>query len=92
MYVCMLLRFCVGLDHFGCMLLVLLGWIFIFQYRAKRLAEKNVSKMTLHCVEWDVKPCSVHVVDVLVSIMVTWLLSVSRSCLVFLWTFGAVIG
>ena len=36
--------FFVSLDHFGFVLLVLLG--LFFQYRAKRLAGKNVSKMT----------------------------------------------
>jgi len=36
--------FFVSLDHFGFVLLVLLG--LFFQYRAKRLAAKNVSKMT----------------------------------------------
>ena len=35
------LCFCVTLDYFGFMLLVLLGFCF-FQYQANRLAEKNV--------------------------------------------------
>ena len=36
--------FCVSLDHFDFVLLVLMG--LLFQYRAKRVAGKNVSEMT----------------------------------------------
>ena len=43
------MSFCVSLDHFGFVLLVLLGVVF-FHYRANRLAGKNVSEMTF-CVE-----------------------------------------
>ena len=43
--VCIFVCFCVSLDHFGFVLLVLLGLVF-FRYRAERLAGKNVSEMT----------------------------------------------
>ena len=48
--------FCVNLDHCIPVLLafVVLSFVF-FQYQAKRLAGKNVSKMTFFCVEWDEK-------------------------------------
>jgi len=55
------LHFCVGLDHFGFVLsnFILLALVF-FQYRSKRLAEKNVSENELLCFECDVKPYSVQ--------------------------------
>jgi len=31
-------------------------FVLVFQYSAKRLAGKNVSRNDLFCVEWDVKP------------------------------------
>jgi len=43
-FICIFVYFCVSLDHFGFVLLVLLG--LFFQYRAKRLAWKNISEMT----------------------------------------------
>jgi len=41
--VCIFVCFCVSLDHFDFVLLVLLGLV-SFQYRAKRLAGKSISQ------------------------------------------------
>jgi len=57
--VCIFVCFCVSLDHFGFVLLVLLGSV--FHYRSKRLAGKNVSKMTYFLCKWDVKPYCISI-------------------------------
>jgi len=44
--VCIFVRFCVCLDHFSFVLLVVSLNLFFFQYRAERLAGKNVSEIT----------------------------------------------
>ena len=52
--VCVFVYFCVNLDHFGFMLLVLLGLVSLVP------SGKNISKMTLFCVEGDVKLSFFH--------------------------------
>ena len=55
--VCIFMRFSVSLDHFGSVLLVLLG--LLFQYPVKRLAGNGLQN-NLFCIEWDAKPWSIH--------------------------------
>jgi len=52
------LCFCVSLDHFDFVLLVLLGSL--FSVPSQEIGWEERLRSDLFCVEWDVKPCSIH--------------------------------
>ena len=56
--VCILLCFCVSLDHSGFVLLVLLG--LVYSVPSQEIGWEERLRNDLFCVEWDVKPCSIH--------------------------------
>ena len=55
--VCIFVCFCVSLDHFGFVLLVLLG--LVFSVPSQETGWEERLRNDIFCVEWDVKPCSI---------------------------------
>jgi len=49
---------CVRSDHFGFMLLVLSG--LVFSVLSQEIGWEEHLRNDLFCVDWDVKPCSIH--------------------------------
>jgi len=57
-FICIFVYFCVSLDHFGFVLLVLLG--LFFSVPSQEIGLEEHLRNDLFCVEWDVKPRCIH--------------------------------
>ena len=61
--VCSFVCFCVNFNHFGFVLLVLLGWV--FSVPSQEIVWEERLRNNIFCVEWGIKTCSILALTVL---------------------------
>jgi len=62
--VCIFVCYCASLDHFGFVLLVLLG--LVSPVLSQEIGWEDLLRNDLFCVEWGVKSCSINLIEIVI--------------------------